>query len=317
MTIDREQFKALATQFRDLQDSNKNSVDRFMEQVAGHGIDTAGLRRYVARKRQGSEKRAQQDAIDQQCLYLAGERDTPAELPIGCELAQAINLFRRNMTVQQVAAELRVSNGKAGKLRQLGQMFDVSIHSKMDGRRKPKVTVITPPEVASLPTGHDAKGNPLEADSDGVVQQYNAGPEQGAVDSSRRPDDASQAHGYEPPAMPTAAVGAEVGAILREQVATSTDPARLEREARHAEGVGQTDTPLDLAQNEVQPDVRENRTTEGDQRATEPAGSNTNKTDVLGHFEGDQPAGSAPAINPDEDDLAIPVFLRRQQEAAA
>ncbi len=152
MTVDPDQFKALAAQLRDLQDATKESLATFNEKVAGQGIDPAGLRRFVSWKRQDEQKRAQREAIDQQCRYLAGERDTPAELPIGCELARALNCFRRNMTVRQVAEELGVSTGKAGKLRELARMFDVHVHARVDKPRRQKLDVISPPETATLPT---------------------------------------------------------------------------------------------------------------------------------------------------------------------
>lgn len=129
MTAD---FKTLAAQFRDLQDASKAQIAGVLARAEEAGIDPAGLRRFVAWKRKNEEKRAQQEAIDQQCRYLAGERDTPAQLPIGCELAQALNLYRRGLTVCQVAEELRVSTGKAGKLKQLSRMFDVHVHPTVD-----------------------------------------------------------------------------------------------------------------------------------------------------------------------------------------
>lgn len=127
-----EDFKTLAAQLRDLQDATKAQIAGVMARAEDAGLDPAGLRRFVSWKRKDEGKRAQQEAIDQQCRYLAGERDTPAQLPIGCELAQALNLYRRGLTVRQVSEELRVSTGKAGKLKQLSRMFDVHVHATVD-----------------------------------------------------------------------------------------------------------------------------------------------------------------------------------------
>lgn len=129
-----DDFKALAAQLRDLQDATKAQIAGVMARAEEAGLDPAGLRRFVSWKRKNEEKRAQQEAIDQQCRYLAGERDAPAQLPIGCELAVALNLYRRNMTVRQVAEEMNVSVGKAGKLRQMSRMFAVHVHATVDSR---------------------------------------------------------------------------------------------------------------------------------------------------------------------------------------
>lgn len=127
-----DDFKTLAAQLRDLQDASKAQIAGVLARAEEAGLDPAGLRRFVSWKRKDEAKRAQQEAIDQQCRYLAGERDTPAQLPIGCELAQALNLYRRGLTVRQVAEELHVSTGKAGKLKQLSRMFDVHVHAAVD-----------------------------------------------------------------------------------------------------------------------------------------------------------------------------------------
>lgn len=128
----QDDFKTLAAQLRDVQDAAKAQAAGVLARAEEAGLDPAGLRRFVSWKRKDEAKRAQQEAIDQQCRYLAGERETPAQLPIGCELAQAINLYRRDFTVRQVAEELRISTGKAGKLRQLSKMFIVHVHATVD-----------------------------------------------------------------------------------------------------------------------------------------------------------------------------------------
>jgi hypothetical protein len=310
--IDREQFKALAAQFRDLQDANKDNVDKFLERVGGHGIDRAGFRRYVARKRQNSEKRAQQEAIDQQCLYLAGERDTPAQLPIGCELARALNCFRRNMTVLQAAEELGVSNGKAGKLRQLARMFDTSIHTKVDGRRKPKLDVITPPEVAALPA-HDADGVVIESPAakasdaespQGPLTSTDLAGAAGSVDAPA-PITESCGGGESRPAsdLPDSNLTDESRAVVSAEQSPSSNKALPQvREASQAQGeAGLASGPQEPI--EVVPSPASSA---GDERPLTP--------------EPDVARAVPPATDPDKDDLAYPDFLdarkRRQPEAA-
>jgi uncharacterized protein (UPF0335 family) len=170
---EREQFNKLAAQLRDLQDSNKTNTDKLLEKARGDGIDPAGLRRFVSWKRQDPDKRAQREAIDHQCRYLAGEVDTPAKLPIGCELYRALHLYRRKMTVRQVADEMKISTGKAGNLYKLARMFGVHVHENVDS---PKVDVITPPAAAALPAHDPATGEVLEV----------AGPAEGIGHNSKR-----------------------------------------------------------------------------------------------------------------------------------
>jgi uncharacterized protein (UPF0335 family) len=306
--IDREQFKALATQFRDLQDANKENVSKFLENVEAKGIDRGGLRRFVAWKRKDSEKRAQQEAIDQQCLYLAGERDTPADLPIGCELYRALHCFRRNMTVLQAAEELGVSNGKAGKLRQLARMFDTSIHTKVDGCRKPKLDVITPPEVAALPA-HDADGVVIESPA---AKASDAESPQGSLTST---DLAGAAGGVDAPApIPESCGGELTGPDTKPgALATSPEPEvapgpqdpieEVSHDAGHlvAEpGVARAVPPAtDPAVNGAayeRPHVDATAYT-GDQRAAEPVTPEANCAKDLAPEMGDQPATSAPATD--------------------
>jgi uncharacterized protein (UPF0335 family) len=171
--IDREQFQALAGELRDLQDATKGKTTSIMERALGAGFDPAGIRRFVAWKRQDQEKRAQREAIDHQCRYLAGEVETPAVLPIGCELYRALHLYRRKMTVRQVADEMKISTGKAGNLYKLARMFGVHVHDNVDS---PKVDMITPPAAAALPAHDPATGEVLEV----------AGPAEGIGHNSKR-----------------------------------------------------------------------------------------------------------------------------------
>ena len=172
-----DDFKTLAAQLRDLQDAAKAQVQGVLARAEEAGLDPAGLRRFVSWKRKDEAKRAQQEAIDQQCRYLAGERDTPAQLPIGCELAQALNLYRRDFTVRQVAEELRISTGKAGKLRQLSRMFDVHVHATVDKApsHDPETGEITTAGLDTPPVGSSelSEGHSSAApDSDADVARF-------------------------------------------------------------------------------------------------------------------------------------------------
>lgn len=162
-----DDFKTLAAQLRAIQDGSKQQIEKLAERAEAAGFDPAGLRRFVAWKRKDEAKRAQQEAIDQQCRYLAGERETPAQLPIGCELAQALNLYRRGLTVRQVAEELHVSTGKAGKLKQLSRMFIVHVHATVDKTpdHDPDTGEITETAVLDTPPGEGSERADNEAAS--------------------------------------------------------------------------------------------------------------------------------------------------------
>lgn len=153
---EREQFNLLAAELRNRQDAHKERIGGLMERALGAGIDPAGLRRFVAWKRQDEEKRAQREAIDHQCRFLAGEVDAPATLPIGCELARALNCYRRKLTVRQAAEELSVSTGKAGNLYKLARMFDVHVHVHV-GVDKP-AAALPPHDPATGEVTSPAKG---------------------------------------------------------------------------------------------------------------------------------------------------------------
>lgn len=194
MTDARKQFQTMAAQLRDLQDANKKGVEKLLSKAEGQGVDPAGLKRFVAWKRQNEEKRAQREAIDQQCRYLAGERETPAELPIGCELYRAVHYYRRNFTVRQVADEMEISTGKAGKLRELAQMFIVHVHESVDKQH----------------------------DGDGVIIESNAAPQ---ADEQPSPPQAAD------PAKPIPVSGARIGTLPSPDTWALIVSARDEHEA--------------------------------------------------------------------------------------
>lgn len=116
---------ALADRLANLKEAYKADCDAVMEDAEAAEVDKPGLRRLVSWRGRDAAKRAEQEAIDDQYRFLAGDRPTPAELPPDCELAKAIALYRADNTVRQVAETLDVSVGKAQKLRTLAKAFDV------------------------------------------------------------------------------------------------------------------------------------------------------------------------------------------------
>jgi uncharacterized protein (UPF0335 family) len=116
---------ALADRLANLKEAYKADCDAVMEDAEAAEVDKPGLRRLVSWRGKDAAKRAEQEAIDDQYRFLAGDRPTPATLPPDCELARAIALYAANQTVRQVAETLDVSVGKAQKLRTLAKAFDV------------------------------------------------------------------------------------------------------------------------------------------------------------------------------------------------
>ena len=96
-----------------------------VEEARQAQVDPAALRRLVAWMRLDAVQRAEREALDDQYRFLAGELSQPAELPIEGELANAVRLYGMHKSVREVAAELKVSVGKAHKLRTQAAAFTV------------------------------------------------------------------------------------------------------------------------------------------------------------------------------------------------
>ncbi|MEI7875612.1 MAG: hypothetical protein WCK95_26040, partial [Alphaproteobacteria bacterium] len=94
-----------------------------VEEARQAQVDPAALRRLVAWMRLDAVQRAEREALDDQYRFLAGELSQPAELPIEGELANAVRLYGMHKSVREVAAELKVSVGKAHKLRTQAAAF--------------------------------------------------------------------------------------------------------------------------------------------------------------------------------------------------
>lgn len=128
MTANAHNISALADRLANLSEVYKGDVAVVMEDAKSAEVDTAALRRYVSWSGKDAVKRAEQEAIDHQYRFLAGEVDEPATLPAEGLLCQAIRLYADKLTVRQVAKVLEVSVGKAQQLKTLAVAFAGSVH---------------------------------------------------------------------------------------------------------------------------------------------------------------------------------------------
>lgn len=118
-------LKSLAERLINLADAYKEDVAAVIEEAKKADIDTSGLRRLVSWMRTDATARAEREAIDEQYRFLAGEIDEPATLPDEGFLSQAVRFYADGLTVRQVAEVLKVSVGKAHKLKTLAAAFAV------------------------------------------------------------------------------------------------------------------------------------------------------------------------------------------------
>ena len=125
MTACRHAIAALAERLIRLSDGYRDDVAVVVEEAWQAQVDPAALRRLVAWMRLDAVQRAEREALDDQYRFLAGELSQPAELPIEGELANAARLYGMHKSVREVAAELKVSVGKAHKLRTQAAAFTV------------------------------------------------------------------------------------------------------------------------------------------------------------------------------------------------
>ena len=125
MTACRHAIAALAERLIRLSDGYRDDVAVVVEEAWQAQVDPAALRRLVAWMRLDAVQRAEREALDDQYRFLAGELSQPAELPIEGELANAVRLYGMHKSVREVAAELKVSVGKAHKLRTQAAAFTV------------------------------------------------------------------------------------------------------------------------------------------------------------------------------------------------
>ena len=125
MTAGRHTIAALAERLTRLSEGYRDDVAVVVEEARQAQVDPAALRRLVAWMRLDATQRAERAAVDDQYRFLAGEVSLPAELPIEGQLASAVRLYGMHKSVREVAAELKVSVGKAHKLRTQAAAFTV------------------------------------------------------------------------------------------------------------------------------------------------------------------------------------------------
>jgi uncharacterized protein (UPF0335 family) len=128
MAANSHNIASLADRLANLSEAYKADVAAVMEDAEQAEVDKTGLRRLVSWRNKDAIKRAEQEAIDEQYRFLAGERDKPASVPRGGELAVAIQLFGEHKTVRDVAKTMGVSVGKAQKLKTLAAAFAGAVH---------------------------------------------------------------------------------------------------------------------------------------------------------------------------------------------
>lgn len=123
---------AFAERLEKLTADFKSDLDTLKEQAEKADIDFAGIRRLVSWQRKDATKRAEQEAIDHQYRFLAGDVDEPASIPRSGELATAIQLFGEHKSIRQVADTLKISVGKAHKLKTLAALFTVHLEMNVN-----------------------------------------------------------------------------------------------------------------------------------------------------------------------------------------
>lgn len=125
MTTNRHKVALFSDRLKRVAEAYKADVDSIMEDVKKAEVDPAAVRRLASWKRKDPTKRLEQEIIDEQYRFLAGEIPDPPEPPTDGELGVAIAMFREKATVRQVADELKISVGKAHKLKVLASAFIV------------------------------------------------------------------------------------------------------------------------------------------------------------------------------------------------
>ena len=140
MTARRHTIAALAERLTRLSEGYRDDVAVVVEEARQAQVDPAALRRLVAWMRLDAVQRAEREALDDQYRFLAGELSEPAELPIEGRLASAVRLYGMHKSVREVAAELKVSVGKAHKLRTQAAAF--TVHRDVNTVNTPAATPV-------------------------------------------------------------------------------------------------------------------------------------------------------------------------------
>lgn len=133
----RHKVALFADRLRRVHEAYQADVDSIMQDAKQHDVDPSGLRRLVSWMRQDAAKRLEKELLDEQYRFLAGEiAEAPPE-PTEGELAVAIGMVRSKATVRQIADELKVSVGKAHKLKVLATAFIVHRSVNSDAPEAP------------------------------------------------------------------------------------------------------------------------------------------------------------------------------------
>ena len=164
MTANSHNIASLADRLTTLADAYKADVDAVIEDAKRAEVDTSALRRLVSWQRKDATKRTEQEAIDHQYRFLAGELDEPAALPAEGELAEAARHYADKLTVRQVAGVMKVSVGKAQKLKTLAALF--TVHAEMNVNTSPH-----DPKTGEIPQPSHATANAGGGDDTGLVTQ--------------------------------------------------------------------------------------------------------------------------------------------------
>lgn len=133
MSANRHSIAAFAERLAILANAYKDDVAVVINDAKEADVDPSALRRLVAWMRLDAVTRAERDALDDQYRFLAGEIAEPAALPTEGVLAQAVMLYGDGLTVRQVADTLKISVGKAHKLKTQAAAFTVHLNVNMNG----------------------------------------------------------------------------------------------------------------------------------------------------------------------------------------
>lgn len=270
-TVAAGKLKSFADRLTKLRSDFKEDCDTLLDDAEKGGIEKAALRRLVAWQGQDHVARAEREAIDDQYRFLAGDRATPGVLPVEGMLSQAVELYRNNAKVRTVAETLKVSTGKAHKLKSQASAFLVHVHADMN-TAEPDHDLATG-ELKETADGPEAETHIDAAPADRGGEARGACQQDGRLDgdvgraSEARPDE-------------VAAAGGERSEPGQRSAAESADAIRI----TPANGAAGTAKPVG--------------------QAAPPEPSLYQR--ITGAF-ADRPAGITPTI----DDLTIPPFLRR------
>lgn len=137
MKSNQPKIARFADRLASLADDYRADVAAVVEDIKAAELDVPAVKRLASWSRQDPVKRAEREAIDEQYRFLAGETETPAKLPAEGQLAEAAKLYGDKLSVRQVAGVLKVSVGRAQKLRTIAGLFTVHVHADVNTPHHP------------------------------------------------------------------------------------------------------------------------------------------------------------------------------------